>query len=169
LPTAEALSRIRITIFSPDFEPEVATRKSIFAGFRAWRRTSRPGASASSEISIAARTLKTFRTASAGRPVEPARRRGGCVDPVADRELLGGRLEVDVGRPTEHGVVDEFLGGHVRLRLLGLRHAIRVGLGRPLGLATKTIGGPALSSSSPLLKTPCIPILFIKLLATSPR
>ena len=56
----------------------------------------------------------------AGGPVE---RLGGvedAVDPVADRELLGGRLEVDVGRAAEHGVVDQLLGRHVRPRLLGL-------------------------------------------------
>ena len=56
----------------------------------------------------------------AGGPVE---RLGGvedAVDPVPHRELLGGRLEVDVGRPAEHGVVDQLLGGHERSRFLGL-------------------------------------------------
>ena len=71
----------------------------------------------------------------AGGPVE---RLGGvedAVDPVADRELFGGRFEVDVGRPPEHGVVNELLGGHVRLRLLGPLDALGVGLGRALALA----------------------------------
>ena len=71
----------------------------------------------------------------AGRPVE---RLGGvqdAVDPIAHRELLGGRLEVDVGRPAQHGVVDQLLGGHVRPRFLGLPHPRRIFLGRALGLA----------------------------------
>ena len=71
----------------------------------------------------------------AGGPVE---RLGGvedAVDPVADRKLLGGRLQVDVGGAPEHGVVDQLLGGHVRPRFLGLRDPRRIFLGRPLALA----------------------------------
>ena len=63
LVTAELLSRIRMTSFSPAFEPEVATRKS----------RSRPDSLAPnepscglrfSEMSIAESTLKTLTTAS---------------------------------------------------------------------------------------------------------
>ena len=107
----------------------------------------------------------------AGGPVE---RLGGvedAVDPVADRELLGGRLEVDVGRPAEHGVVDQLLGGHERPRFLGLADP-RSGPPWPIPalLPTNVIGGPARSTvPTSLLNSGLIPSLSSRSLATSPR
>ena len=76
-PTAAALSRMRMTSFSPALEPEVATRKSIsrpsnFApkepswGFRF------------SEMSIAQRTFMMFTTAS---PVGRSKGSAACMMP----------------------------------------------------------------------------------------
>ncbi len=123
-----------MTSFSPDFEPEVATRNS----------SSRPSSLAPkepscgfrfSEMSIAAEHLEDVDDRVAGGPVEWLGGVQDAVDPVADRELLGGRLEVDVGRAAEDGVVDQLLGRHERPRLLGLSDPVGVFLGRALALA----------------------------------
>ena len=63
LPTVEALSRIRITSFSPAFDPEVATRKSISRASSLAPKEPSWGLRFS-EMSIAERTLKTLMTAS---------------------------------------------------------------------------------------------------------
>ena len=94
LATLEALSRIRMTSFSPAFEPEVATRKSI----------SRPSSFAPndpswglrfSEMSIAESTLKMFTTAtpvwrSKGSAANGGCRRSGIAPRAAPRSAPGG-------------------------------------------------------------------------------
>ena len=134
-----------MTSFSPAFEPEVATRKSELAALelgaeRAVLRLALLGDVHRRE------DLEDVDHRVAGGPVE---RLGGvedAVDPVPDRELLGGRLEVDVGGAAEHRVVDQFLGRHVRPRFLCLADP-RSGPPWPSPgvLPTNWIGGPARS------------------------
>ncbi len=71
----------------------------------------------------------------AGGPVE---RLGGVqnsVDAVAHRKLLGRRLEVNVGGAPQNRVIDQFLAGHVRARLLSLAYPRRVFLAGDRALA----------------------------------
>ena len=79
--------------------------------------------------------LEDVQNGVAGGPVEGLGGVEDAVDPVADRELFGARLEVDVGRPAEDRVVDQLLGRAVGLRLFRPLDPLGVGLLRPLGLA----------------------------------
>ena len=157
------MSRIRITSFSPAFEPEVATRKSSSRALKLGAEGAVLRLPLLRDVERR-EDLEDVDHGVAGRPVE---RLGGvedAVDPVADRELLAGRLEVDVGRPPQHRVVDQFLGRHVRPRLLGLRTRVGSSLAVPGVLPMNVIGGPARSTGpTSRLKRGFMPSFIISL------
>ena len=158
-PTADALSRIRMTIFSPDFEPEVATRKSISRRFELGAERAVLRLPFLRDVHRR-QDLEHVQDGVAGGAVE---RLGGvedAVDPVANRELLG--ASVRGGCRSLAGARRRTPVPSRRCRTSTPRPWTRSGSAfwAPWLLPTKMIGGPVLSTpSSPLLKTPRIPIL----------